>query len=126
MLPTGDQLSLDDSSVAELLADAHKQEFSGTLIFEDTHGSLTAIRCQKGEVVQVTGSCYTTALARGALGMFLPDETLSFVDRHALQYQVDLFGAVAQLALLPQESLRAAREAFVHRGVEKLARLKGS
>lgn len=124
MLPTGD-LSLADTSVAELLADAYKQEFSGSIIFEDERGSLSAIRYSKGEVVQATGSCYSAALARGALGMFLPEETLSFVDRHSVQYQVDTFGAVAQLALLPAESLRTAREAFVQRGVEKLARLQG-
>ncbi|HEY6726830.1 MAG TPA: hypothetical protein VI197_22510 [Polyangiaceae bacterium] len=58
--------------------------------------------------------------------MFLPDETLSFVDRHAVQYRLDPFGAVARLALLPPESLRAAREAFVQRGVERLARLSGT
>jgi hypothetical protein len=58
--------------------------------------------------------------------MFLPDETLAFVERHAEQYQVDLFSAVAQLALLPHDSLRAAREAFVLRGVEKLAKLRGT
>jgi len=125
MLPHGEHLLLADTSVAQLLADAYKQEFSGSLIFEDERGSLSAIRFWKGEVVQAGGSCYSTALARGALGMFLPEETLSFVDRHAHEYQVDSFAAVAQLALLPQESLRAAREAFVQRGVEKLARLGG-
>lgn len=126
MQPNADQLLLADVSVAELLADAYKQEFSGSLIFEDDRGSLSAIRCHKGEVVQVTGTSYSVALARGALAMFLPDETLSFVDRHAMQYQMDPFSAVSQLALLPQESLRAAREAFVQRGVEKLARLRGA
>jgi len=125
MLPNGD-LSLVETSVAELLADAYKQEFSGSIIFEDERGSLSAIRYQRGEVVQATGAVYSAALARGALGMFLPEETLAFVDRHTLQYQVDTFAAVAQLALLPPESLRAAREAFVQRGVEKLTRLKGN
>jgi len=121
-----DQLFLADTSVAALLADAHKHEFSGSLIFEDDRGSLSAIRCQKGEVVQATGAVYSDALARGALGMFLPDETLAFVERHGAEYQIDPFSAVAQLALLPHESLRAAREAFVLRGVEKLAKLHGT
>lgn len=126
MQPSAEQLLLADVSVAELLAGAYQQAFSGSLIFEDDRGSLSAIRCQDGEVVQVTGHSYSAALARGALAMFLPDETLSFVDRHAATYHLDPFSAVAQLALLPPESLRAAREAFVQRGVEKLARLGGS
>lgn len=126
MQANGDQLLLADVPVAELLADAYKQEFSGSLIFEDDRGALSAIRCHRGQVVQVTGASYPVALARGALAMFLPEETLNFVDRHASQYQLDPFSAVLQLALLPQESLRAAREAFVQRGVEKLARLRGT
>lgn len=124
MQPTS-ELLLADTSVAQLLADAYKQEFSGSLIFEDERGSLSALRCKKGELVQVSGSSYSASLARGALAMFLPEESLSFVDRHAEQYQLDAFAAVAQLALLPHESLRVAREAFVQRGIEKLARLRG-
>ena len=47
MQPNADQLLLADVSVAELLADAYKQEFSGSLIFEDDRGSLSAIRCHE-------------------------------------------------------------------------------
>src|SRR5688572_14599300 len=100
MLPIGDS-PLAETSTADLLADAYELEFGGSCIFEGGRGCLSAIRYQKGEVVQAAGACYSAALARGALGMFLPEETRAFVDRHTMQYQVDTFGAVAQLALLP-------------------------
>lgn len=120
--PTPQRSDRRSDSVAELLANAYKDAFVGSVIVEGHSGKLSALRLQDGDVVQASGAAFSSSLVRGALGMFLPPESLAFVEQHAATYQIDCFAAVAQLALLPPESLRAAREAVVVRGVENLAR----
>ena len=116
---------LADTSVPELLARAYREALTGALMLVPVDAPASTVRFVEGSVVDAGGPWRTPELEWGALGRLLPEDSLEFAARHAEEYGVDPFSAVQRLALLPDESVAAARQALAVLGVGKLCELVG-
>jgi hypothetical protein len=116
---------LANTSVPELLARAYRVEFSGVLMIEPADAAPSSIRFVGGSIVEASGPFKTAEHEWEVLGQLLPSDSIDFAMRHAGEYGLEPFSAIAQLMLLPAESLASARQSLTVRCVQALCGLRG-
>jgi hypothetical protein len=117
---------MDETSVAELLAEAYNLAFTGSLELVPEHEARSVIQLSSGSVREATGPWNSPLLAQESLAALLPPDLLALGLEHSRQYAVDLFTAVERLKLLPDGGLSAARDALVLHGLRAICRLPPS
>jgi hypothetical protein len=115
--------SIADSALAELLAYAFNQSFSGRLVLRLSSDRSLGIRFEHGRVDRADAGEHEPLCERAALESYLPPEVLAFAQEHARAHGVTLFQAVETLVLLPPESLSRARAEYLKRQVMSLCAL---